>query len=165
MFTRPHRFWILLICHQRDDCSNILESSANSLVDVAHHFLKNESKKNTPSNDHRFQNIIDDTNKNDSLVGFLIDDDYENSNNKISKYNINMQLQREKIDFLKILKTRRSSTHQPHFGFPTGSHCRIFQNWLQNWWTYHHRRHLLNGIIVCVELYIAKCNLDWNRKL
>jgi hypothetical protein len=57
----------LPLWYQRDDCSNTLESSANSLVDVAHHFLKNESKQNTPSNDHGFQNIIDDTNKNDRI--------------------------------------------------------------------------------------------------
>jgi hypothetical protein len=39
-------------------------------------------------------------------IGFLIDDDYENSNNEISKYNINVQLQKEKIDFLKMIENK-----------------------------------------------------------
>jgi hypothetical protein len=75
----------LYLWYQRSDCIDTFKSSSNSLVDVAHHFLiKNRIKPSTADND-KIKNIIDETN-NDSLIGFLKDEDYENMNDETFMY-------------------------------------------------------------------------------
>jgi hypothetical protein len=69
----------LYLWYQGSDCIHTFKSGSHSLVDVAHHFLiKNRIKPTTADND-KIKNIIDETN---SLIGFLIDEDYENINDE-----------------------------------------------------------------------------------
>ena len=95
----------LYLWYQRSDCIDTFKSGSNSLVDVAHHFLiKNRLKPSTADND-KIKNIMDETN-NDSLIGFLIDEDYENINDETFMYTNMLELNKEKLEFMKLVENK-----------------------------------------------------------